>query len=267
MTMKAIKVPAAILSLTCFLGSAALAEPELRGTPAELAGVLTNVPKTVRITGEGQVKLQADRAILTVKVTTTARELGKALKANEQVRTKFTDSLTAQGLPAGAVQAAKFSSTEKYAVFSDKVRSHTVQNLLKVTVHNEKEFQLVAEATDALPEAQYLGVEFERSDKEEAQARAVAKACDHADLERKVFEDKLGLKLRPVRVSDPAADAALLRNAPQFAAGTAPSFNGVLTDPAFRVVTRALEQRPADETGFGEITFKAVVIVEYRVDQ
>jgi uncharacterized protein len=268
--MNNINLRITILALACFVGLPGFAEPEFRGTPAELAAVLTNVPKTVRITGEGQVKVQADRAILTVKVTTTARELGKALKANEQVRAKFTASLAGQGLPADAVQASKFSSTEKYAVFSDKVKSHTVQNLLKVTVRSEKEFQLVAEAVDALPEAQYLSAEFERSDKEEVQARAIAQACDHAERERKVFEEKLGLKLRPARVSDPRADAETFRNAPALMAGTAPAlstYTGMLSDPSFRVVTRALEQRPADEAGFGELTFKAVVTVEYRVDQ
>ena len=65
------------------------AQPELKGTIPELSLLLTNAPRIVHITGEAEIKVQADRAIITVKVTTTARELAQALRANQQARSKF----------------------------------------------------------------------------------------------------------------------------------------------------------------------------------
>ncbi|SPE60400.1 conserved exported hypothetical protein [Verrucomicrobia bacterium] len=101
----------------CLAAVSVLAQAELKGTPAELALLLTNAPRSVLVTGESEVRVQADRAILSVQITTTAKELGTALRANEQVRSKFTKLLEGQGIDAGQVKASKFSSTEKHAVF------------------------------------------------------------------------------------------------------------------------------------------------------
>ena len=42
----------------------AQAEPELKGLPGELAGYLKGVPKTVSVTGESEVKVEAEIATL-----------------------------------------------------------------------------------------------------------------------------------------------------------------------------------------------------------
>ncbi|SPE60401.1 conserved hypothetical protein [Verrucomicrobia bacterium] len=87
---------------------------------------------------------------------------------------------------------------------SDKVKSHRVSNLLKVTARSEKEFQVEADAIDTLAEAQYLGVEFERSDSEDLKAKAIAQAIDNANRRKQVFEEKLGLKLTVRGFCDPS---------------------------------------------------------------
>ena len=128
------KVPWIIITLLCITTTSVPAEAKLEGTPSELSGILTNVSRTAAITGEAEVRVQADRAIITVKVSTSAKELGQALRVNQQARSKLTDRLTGQGISADQVRASKFSSTEKYSMFSEKVKSHRVDHLLKVTV-------------------------------------------------------------------------------------------------------------------------------------
>lgn len=260
----------------CLVASAANAQPELKGTPAELAMLLTNAPRVAQVTGEAELKVQADRAVLTVKISTSARELGAALRANEQVRSQFIRALSAQGIAADQVKASKFSSTEKYSLFSEKVKSHRVNNLLKVTARSEKEFQVVARAIDNLPEAQYLGAEFERSDKDEMKAKAIAAACENATQRKKVFEESLGLKLTVRRFLDPSAAVApaVVPPGPQLTAGTrAYGFDWYLgntlagvADYSDSAQTRALAQREGDESGFGELTFRSHVTVEYVVE-
>ena len=41
-----------------------------------------------------------------------------------------------------------------------------MENIVKVIVRDEKEFQAVAHLVDAFAEVQYLGIEFEHSEKE-----------------------------------------------------------------------------------------------------
>lgn len=258
-----------IIVLSCFTAASVFAGLELKGTPSELSGVLTNVPNTAAITGEAEVRVQADRAIISVKVSTSAKELGQALRANQQARTKLNDRLTSQGISPDQVRASKFSSTEKYSMFSEKVKSHRVDNLLKVTVRNEQEFQVVADSVDAIAEAQYLGLEFERSDKEEIKLRAIGEACDNATERKKVFEQELGLKLTPKRFAEPGAPSL----APELTGGlrargdTATSRAlGFSPDVSAYVAIHALQQRSDDASGFGELTFKAQVTVEYSVE-
>src|ERR1043166_4872701 len=51
----------------------AAAEPELKGTPSELSRYLQDVPireaKTVSIAGEADLRVSADQAVVTLKVT------------------------------------------------------------------------------------------------------------------------------------------------------------------------------------------------------
>jgi hypothetical protein len=257
------------MAICCGLCGQALGQPELKGTPKELAELLPTVPRSVFVGGEAEVKAQADRASIRLKVTTTGRNLEQALQANQQARSKLAEFLSEQGIPSGQIQAAKFSSTPKLGLFSEKAKSYRVDHLLKVTVLSEGQFQAVAKAVDSLSAVEYLGVDFEHSNEEGLKAQAIGRACDNATERKKVFEDRLGLKLTVKGFSDPSAtpgpwpESRLRSGLP---AGTAPSFTGILSDPSFYVVTRALEQRPDGETGFGELTFQAQVRVEYLAE-
>jgi len=254
----------------------ATADPELKGTLADLAAILTNAPRTATILGEAETKVQADTAIMTVKISVTARDLGQAIRMNEQARSKFIELVTKRGLPPTTVQTSKFSSTEKSSLFSDRARSHRVDNLLKVTVKNESEFQVVADATDALSEARYVGLDFKRSDEEQVKGRAIAQACDNAEAQKKVFEQKLGVKLTPrsfggtpnswSRFGDARVRGFAGATAIGFEAPAVTTVSGLPTSPSFVGKDAAAMQREDDTSGFGELTFRAQVVIEYLVE-
>jgi Protein of unknown function (DUF541) len=82
------------------------AEPELKGSPTELAPYLASLPKTVAVMGESEVKVQADRAVVSLKVTTENRSLQDALRFNQEIRNKIMNSLTDSGLATDRVQAS-----------------------------------------------------------------------------------------------------------------------------------------------------------------
>src|SRR5437762_13237007 len=117
----------------------AFAEPELRGTASELNQYLTGVPRMVSVNGEGEVRVPADRAVISLKVTTESKSLQEALRANQDARTKLLSYFNKQGIPAERVQASRFSSTPKFGLFSEKAKSYRVENVVKVTVLDEKE--------------------------------------------------------------------------------------------------------------------------------
>ena len=90
----------AIVSLCFAAGSQVFAEPELKGTGAELAQYLTAVPKTVSVVGEAELKIPADRAIISLKVSTENKSLHEALRANQEVRAKLLSFLQKEQIPA-----------------------------------------------------------------------------------------------------------------------------------------------------------------------
>src|SRR5690349_17454443 len=150
-----------LLSAILALQLTASAEPEIKGTALELAQYLNNVPKIVTVTGEAEVRAPAHRAVLTLRVTTENHSLQEALRRNADVRQKIADVLGKQGISADRIQSSKFSSTPKFGMFSDKAKSYRVENVMRVAVQDEKEFQAATSVVDANSEVQFEGVEFE----------------------------------------------------------------------------------------------------------
>src|SRR5215471_7891777 len=111
--------------VTVSLSLTTRAEPELKGTPTELSRYLRDVPsretpKTVSIMGEAELRVPADQAVVTLKVTTENKSLHEALRLNQDIRTKLIASLKSHNMPAERVHASKFSSTPKFGLFGEK---------------------------------------------------------------------------------------------------------------------------------------------------
>lgn len=250
-----------IIALSLLTSVAVSAEPELKGTPAELKAYLSGLPSLVSISGESEVKVLADKAQVTLKVSTESKSLVESLRMNQTMRAKVAALLKENGIGADQIQAARFSSTQKFGVFSEKAKSHRVDNFIKVTVRDEKEFQTVASAVDQWAEVHFLGVEFEHTGKEAVKARAKAQACDYAEERRKLYEGKFGVKLVAKSFTEVAGAPVPVNNA----------VYGSSYEPVSKGLGSLTSSRAADsveESGspFGELTYTARVVVSYAVE-
>jgi uncharacterized protein YggE len=237
------------------------ADPELRGSPYDLEKFLSGVPKLVTITGETEMKLPSDRAIVMLRISTENKLLSEALKSNQVMRTKLLGFLKNKSIPVDRVQASKFSSTPKYGWFSEKAKSYRVDNFVKVTVQDEGEFQAVAGAVDTWPEIQYLSIDFEHSNKDAMKEQAIAKACDNASAKRKSYEDKFGVVLVARKFSEAQVD---LKGPVLMSDGEADK------RPSSGFSRTALPSTPPEvsegTSPFGELTYAVRVVVEYSVE-
>ena len=256
-------LPAGLIAFATFT---ARAEPEIKGSPSELSAYLAALPGTVQIAGEGEVKTPADRAIVHLRIDSENKSLAEAIKLNHGVRAKLAAFLKEQGLGADRLQPAPFSSTAKQAIFSDKVKSHKVSTLVKITTHNEQEFQSVTKAVDQFNEVTYVRAEFEHSDKDVLKSRASAKACEDAERQKHVYEEKLGVKLVPKNIVDAKLAPELLLPRRYIAAsgGTQPAYAGLPMSQSVRAL--AQKEDVEEETPFGELVFSSRVVVEYSVE-
>lgn len=254
---------AAIIFLCGFLSAIGLgAEPEIKGTPSELANYLSNVSRFVTIHGDAELRVPADKASVLIKVTSEGRFLQQALRDNEEARNRLYNQLKLHNIPQERIMAAKFSSTPKYGLFSEKAKSYRVENLVKVIVMDDKEFQAIAGAVDTAPELQFAGIDFEHNDKDTAKSKVIAMACEKANQRRELYEQKLGIKLTAARfVEGPISQKAPLSMQRNYGDRAYPKSAGSAT-------AAALPRAESDEesiTPFGEIIYTVEVAVEFTV--
>jgi uncharacterized protein YggE len=254
-----------LLIVMMSLSLSVCAEPELKGTPSELSRYLQGVPmqeapKSVSIAGEAELRVPAEQAVITLKVTTENRSLHEALRLNQEVRSKVIAFLKSHNLPAERVHASKFSSTPRFGLFGEKAKSYKVQNLVRITVEDEHEFQLAASVEAQFAEVQFVSAEFEVKDKEALKAKAVAQACDNANQRRRLYEEKFGLNLKAAAfASTPVVQAVNSEKRP-YPSGSFGGFSSL----------QAKAEAPvgADDVSlFGELVYTVSVTVEYKVDR
>lgn len=270
--MKAIPAKACLITAAVFLTFvSAIAEPEIKGSPTELKAYLSGLPGTVQIVGEGEIKVTADEAVISLRIDTENKSLADASKLNQGIRTQLAAFLKEQGIGAERIQPAPFSSTQKTKMFSDKVKSHKVSTLVKVTTHNEQEFQAVTKSVDRFEEVTYVQAEFEHTDKAALKTKATEKACDDAERKKRVYEEKLNVKLAVKNIQDQKQAAVpMLRKVYEQSDGLLTSglrYTGVMGGTAPSAGHADLRAEVSEEeTPFGELVFSARVLVEYTVE-
>jgi uncharacterized protein YggE len=235
------------------LATNTLAEPTVTGTPAELTSYLQPSPQTVRVTGRAELKVQADRATIQLKVTTVDKSLQAALKKNMAVRAQVKAALEKGGIPSDRIRGSQFSSTPNQSFFSDKVKSYKVENIIQVDVSGETQFQLVAGEIDQREELSYQGIRFERSDEAELKRKVISQACEAAVAKKQLFQEKLGLKLVPYSFTENFAgqmQTVMAGAAISNVAGREPSL---------------AEGRDTSLTQFDQITYVAEITLECKV--
>ncbi len=262
----------------------ARAEPELKGTPSELSQYLQNVPireapKSISIAGEAEVRVPADQAVITLKVTTENKSLHEALQLNQEIRGKMIAHLKSNGMAAERVHASKFSSTPRFGLFGEKAKSYKVENLVRITVEDEREFQLTASTVDSFPEVQFVAADFEVKDKEAMRAKAVAQACDNANKRKSMVEEKLGLSLKATGFSSVPvvqtmnSERRLYPSGSYYGGGSFGGYKG-LSRSADQTVTSGLRSEPTagmpdaseDASLSGELVYVVSVMIDYKVE-
>jgi uncharacterized protein YggE len=186
---------------TITLAALAQAEPELKGPPAELSRYLQAVPGQINLSASAEIKAEANRAVLRLRINTKDKLLQTALEKNRKDRDEIVHTLTTHGLTKDDIHVSKFSSTPSYGMFSKRPGSYEISSTVEVEAANENDVQAVAALVDSMPELTLESVTFKHTDKDKLQQKAVADALDKLNVEKSAYEEKLGVMLRPRSIS------------------------------------------------------------------
>jgi uncharacterized protein YggE len=237
--------------------------PELKGSPEELSAFLQQPLPTVNIVGRAEESAYADKAKITLIITTEDKLMATALTTNGTVRESITKQFVAAGIPEDSINTSKFSTSPQYGWFGEKPKSYEVVNRMQVEVDNEAHLKVVAESADSNPEVDFVDIEFEHTGRKALQQQVLDKAVADVMQQKAFYEEQLGLTLRPQSFTAPNVAPR-----PRPAARRPMAMMEEITVTARKSGSApAYADEPIVAVTFDEVEYNAVVTVVFEVAQ
>ena len=265
------KIVTLLLLLPCLYIHPLLAQPELKGSPEELRSFLYPRDNMVTIQAEAEEKAYANKAVISLMMTTEDKQLSQAIAANQALRGMVIQSLLQAGIDPKNIKNAKFSSTPEYFWFGQKPSSHKVMNRVVVSVVQEKHLQDVAVVADQYKDVTLADTTFEHVQKDQYQQKVREQALAKIMEQKAFYEQSLGIQLTAVdiitsRTGQQGTPGALgLKHAmrsheKQHAASRVASVQDAATELA-----QMAEHR--QHASFDEISYQANLAVRFKITQ
>lgn len=136
----------------------------------------------IRVTGEGKVSIQPNRAEVTLGVTTEDKELQKAQQDNANIINNVKSGLNALGIPDESIRTINYSVYPQYDFLEGKkiFRGYRVEHLLQITIDNIDQVGLVVDTAVRNGANIVSGITFTISDIHQYELHALSLAVVHA---------------------------------------------------------------------------------------
>ena len=175
----------------------------LLAAPAMAAEDTTPPPRTMTVSGQGEVKAVPDEAQLSAGVVTQARKAADALAANSRAMNAVFDALKRIGIPDKSIQTSDFSvsaqyQTDQHGNTTQKITGYQVSNNVTVTVDD---LGKLGSAIDALVTsgANSMGdIAFTIRDPKPLLTEARAEAVKDALQRANTYASAAGVSLGPI---------------------------------------------------------------------
>lgn len=246
-----------VLLLAC-LSPALGAAPELKGSPSELSSYLLEARKMISINGEGEEKVEADRAVITLTIKNEARSLDNALQENDQIQMQVSQALLAGGIPADRIKAANFTSTPDYGWLKEKPKSYEISRDIRVTIVNAVQMHAIAGVVDNFREVFMGAMNFEDSARQVNELKAMQKALENIQARKALYEKTFSVSLDLVKVMERPVFIAAPQVRKLMKADTAVSVSRM------RMPGESMEPAPVTDS-FAGITYHANVTAEFEI--
>ena len=226
------------------------AEPTMNGTPGELTGYLSKIPKIITITAEASEKVTARAAQIKLMVLTEAKQLSRALTENGQIRAEVRKQIKAAGIMDKDIVESKFSSTPEYGWFGDNPSAYKVENMISIKVSSEKQLIKVATIADKHERIHFVSSKALIENVENIKNTLIQKALQSSRKKAQLYEQNLAIKLVPVSFNESGFSVAGQDRVRRVAKMRAPSYD---------------EAAPESPARFGESKYSIAMTVNYRV--
>ncbi|MEM9480551.1 MAG: SIMPL domain-containing protein [Verrucomicrobiota bacterium] len=177
----------------------------------------------VSFSASGDAEEVASKTKVTLRTTSESSTLREGISKSRVAQKELIDYLVASGIPRDDIKTEKFSSVPEHGILKSRVRSYTVTATLEATVSTEKQFLAVAHRVDESSVVEMVGPAVDYSNREEISRAASLDAYDNLEKKKKVFEERLGVKLELASLSEvhPNAKAGSRYVAPVYSPSSA----------------------------------------------
>jgi uncharacterized protein YggE len=191
------------------------------GTMRAEAAQAGAIPRTISVSGEGEVSAKPDQARLSAGVLTQAPAAAAALTANTTAMNRVFAALKAAGIPDNKIQTSNFSVQPQYPPYrpdapdSRAIIGYQVSNQVSVIVDD---LSKLGPALDALVRSganQLGGVSFSIADPKPLAERARAAAVADATAKARTLASAAGVTLGPLLSIE---EGTAIRPVPKFEA-------------------------------------------------
>lgn len=245
-----------LTAIVCCFSPLLYAAPELSGTPHELSQYLLDARKIIAISGNGEVKVEADQAIVSLTIKNEAKSLNGALTANDALQQKVKQQLLDSGISSDKIKAANFSSTPDYGWLKEKPKSYEISREIKVTIDTALQMRTIGQVVDAIDEVFMTAMSFEDSAKKGHELKAQQQALDSILNKKSMYEKTFNVSLILIKVIEQGVHPLYqtpIRRQPHKAEALVNSFMEVDT------------AAPSDQ--FAGVTYRASSMAEFAVAQ
>lgn len=240
--------------VACCFSPLLFAAPELSGSPHELSQYLLDARKIITISGSGEEKVEADRAIVSLTIKNEAKKLNSAMKANDALQQQVKQQLLDGGISSDNIRAANFSSTPDYGWLKEKPKSYEISREIKVTIESAAQMRTIAQVVDAIDEVFMGAMSFEDSLKKENELKAQQQALDSILSKKSMYEKSFNVSLRLIKVIEQGA----------YPVYQAPLRRQLRKSDA--MVSSVMEAETAAPTGqFAGVTYRASSMAEFTI--
>jgi uncharacterized protein YggE len=223
----------------------AMPPPAMAQSNAEAA------PRTLSVSGEGEVKAVPDEALLSAGVVSQSRTAAEALAVNRRAMNAVFAALKAQGIPDKSIQTSDFTVSPQYdsgrnGSGPQRLVGYQVSNTVSVSVDDLAKLGATIDALVASGSNSLGGVSFAIRDPKpllaQARAAAVKDALDRAET----YAGAAGVTLgRAITISESENDVSMPR-------------------PMFRAMA-VMNGAPASPTAAGEESVSAGVSMTFEI--
>lgn len=176
------------------LSCALMAQPALSGD--------MKMPRTITLTGHGEVRQAPDQALVTAGVLKNAVTAAEALAANTQAMTAVMETLKAAGVEAKDIQTSNFMVAPRYDYNNSsqppKLTGYDVSNNVMVTVRKLDRLGGLLDRLVTSGANQINGVQFDIAEPQAALDEARKAAAADATRKARIYAEAMSVGLGPV---------------------------------------------------------------------